>query len=115
AGINVTGLGPSDEGWYVRYKHENLTCLFGPLADREEARTKKWEMEAVRDAAIRNRASLASSKVDYVRFTYSGVYGSAGDGGGGADMERVSADGRSGPDGDLDGDGIPNSKDDDMD
>jgi hypothetical protein len=38
AGINITGLGPSDEGWYVRYKHENLTCLFGPMADREEAR-----------------------------------------------------------------------------
>ena len=24
-GINASGLGPSDEGWYVRYKHENLT------------------------------------------------------------------------------------------
>jgi hypothetical protein len=33
AGINVTGLGPSDEGWYVRYRHENLTYLFGPLAE----------------------------------------------------------------------------------
>ena len=32
AGINITGLGPSDEGWYVRYRHENLTYMFGPLA-----------------------------------------------------------------------------------
>src|SRR5471032_2233287 len=60
AGINITGLGPSDEGWYVRYRHENLTLMFGPLADSEAARKKKWDLETVRDAAIRNRASLAS-------------------------------------------------------
>ena len=80
AGINATGLGPSDEGWYVRYRHENLTYLFGPLPDREEAKRKKWDLETVRDAAIRNRESLASSQVDYVRFTYSGVYGRGGSG-----------------------------------
>ncbi len=116
AGINISGLGPSDEGWYVRYRHENLTFLFGPVADREEARKRKWEMEAVRDAAIRNRPTLASSQVDFVKFSFSGVYGRGGDGsGGGADAPRISPDGKSGPDGDLDGDGIPNSKDDDMD
>ena len=116
SGINISGLGPSDEGWYVRYRHENLTYLFGPLQEREEARAKKWEMEAVRDAAIRNRQSLASSSVDFVRFTYSGTFGKAGNGaGGGADGERISKDGKSGPDGDLDGDGIPNSMDPDMD
>lgn len=115
-GINVTGIGPSDEGWYVRYKHENLTCLFGPLADSELARKKKWELEAVRDAAIRNRASLASSKVDYVKFSYTGAFGRGGDGSGaGAGSARISKDGKSGPDGDLDGDGISNAKDDDMD
>lgn len=117
AGINVTGLGPSDEGWYVRYRHENLTYLFGPLAEREDARKRKWDMETVRDAAIRNRASLASSQVDFVRFTFSGVFGRRGEGGGGGtgDLKRVSTDGRSGPDGDLDGDGIPNAQDEDMD
>ena len=118
AGINITGLGPSDEGWYVRYRHENLTCLFGPLAEREDARKRKWEMETVRDAAIRNRATLASSQVDFVRFTFSGVMGKRGQGGGGGGtggMGRISADGKSGPDGDLDGDGIPNALDDDMD
>ena len=116
AGINISGIGPSDEGWYVRYKHENLTYMFGPLVDVEAARKKKWELEAVRDAAIRNRATLATSKVDYVRFTFSGVYGKAGNSPysvtGNA---RISKDGRSGPDGDMDGDGIPNSKDSDMD
>ena len=117
AGINISGIGPSDEGWYVRYKHENLTYLFGPLADSEAARKKKWELEAVRDAAIRNRPTLTSSKVDYVKFTYSGVFGKGGgDGSGaGAGGSRMSKDGKSGPDGDLDGDGIPNSKDNDMD
>ncbi|MEY3609000.1 MAG: hypothetical protein RLZZ447_1788, partial [Verrucomicrobiota bacterium] len=74
-GINITGLGPSDEGWYVRYRHENLTCLFGPLADAEEARRRRGEMEAVRDAAIRHRAALSTSQVDHVRFTFSGVFG----------------------------------------
>ncbi len=116
SGINISGLSPSDEGWYVRYRHENLTYLFGPVADREEARKKKWEMEAVRDAAIRNRATLASSQVDYVRFTYSGVFGR---GGGNAPYDgsgpRISEDGKSGPDGDMDGDGISNAQDDDMD
>ena len=73
-GINITGLGPSDEGWYVRYRHENLTYLFGPLAEREDARKRKWDMETVRDAAIRNRAPLASSQVDFVRFTFSGCF-----------------------------------------
>src|ERR1035437_8097451 len=78
AGINITGPGPSDEGWYVRYRHENLTYMFGPLPDSDAALKKKWDLETVRDAAIRNRPSLASSKVDYVKFTYSGVYGKAG-------------------------------------
>lgn len=114
-GINISGIGPSDEGWYVRYRHENLTHLFGPLADSESARKKKWEMEAVRDAAIRNRASLAASKVDYVKFTYSGVYGKGGGGEAGAGHARILDDGKSGPDGDLDGDGIPNATDPDMD
>src|SRR6188508_2284695 len=113
SGINITGLGPSDEGWYVRYRHENMTYLFGPLAEREDARKRKWDMETVRDAAIRNRPALASSQVDFVRFTFSGVFGKRGEGnGGGGGMQRVSADGKGGPDGDLDGDGIPNSKDD---
>jgi hypothetical protein len=78
AGINITGLDVNDEGWYVRYRHENLTYLFGPIADREEARKKMWDLETVRDAAIRNRPSLSSSQVDFVKFSYSGVYGAAG-------------------------------------
>ena len=77
-GINITGLGPSDEGWYVRYRHENLTYMFGPIANRDDAQKKKWDLEAVRDAAIRNRPSLGSSQVDFVKFTYSGVYGKGG-------------------------------------
>lgn len=117
AGINISGIGPSDEGWYVRYKHENLTYMFGPLADSDAARKKKWELETVRDAAIRNRPTLSTSKVDFVKFTYSGVYGK---GGGNSPYSvsgnaRISKDGKSGPDGDIDGDGIPNAKDDDMD
>lgn len=120
AGINASGIGPSDEGWYVRYRHENLTYLFGPIAERDDARAKKWELETVRDAAIRNQPNLTSSQVDFVRFTYSGVFGKAGDSpsgstGSASASARISSDGRSGPDGDLDGDGISNALDDDMD
>ena len=116
AGINVSGIGPSDEGWYVRYRHENLTYLFGPIAEREDARAKKWELETVRDAAIRNRPNLTTSQVDFVRFTYSGVFGKAGDSPyAGEGSARISQDGKSGPDGDMDGDGISNALDDDMD
>jgi hypothetical protein len=112
-GINVTGLGVSDEGWYVRYRHENLTYFFGPLADRDLAQKKMWELETVRDAAIRNQPKLASSKVDYVHFNYSGIYGKAGDTP--FTGKKGASDGKNGPDGDLDGDGIPNGQDDDMD
>lgn len=117
SGINVTGLGPTDEGWYVRYKHENLTYLFGPVADREEARRKKWEMESVRDAAVKHRSTLSTAQVDFVRFTFSGAYGKGGGDlpYGAGEGPRMSADGKSGPDGDLDGDGIPNNRDEDMD
>jgi hypothetical protein len=112
-GINVTGLGVGDEGWYVRYRHENLTYFFGPLADRAEAQKKMWELESVRDAAIRNDPKLSSSQVDFVRFNYSGVYGRGGNtpftGKGKSD------DGKSGPEGDADGDGIANKDDPDMD
>lgn len=113
-GINITGMGVGDEGWYIRYRHENLTLLFGPIADREEARQRMWDMEEVRAAVIRQRQTLATSQVDMVRFDFSGVYGARGQGGGGGGG-RISADGRHGPDGDLDGDGIPNSQDPDMD
>ena len=101
AGINASGLGPSDEGWYVRYRHENLTYLFGPLKEREDARLKKWDLEAVRDAAIRNRATISGSQVDYVRFTYSGVFGK----GGGNTPYRGKAGGKDGGDGEGDGEG----------
>lgn len=111
SGINITGMGVGDEGWYIRYRHENLTLLFGPTADREEARKRMGELEEVRSAVIRQRQILATSQVDMVRFDFSGAYGARGGGGGG----RISADGRHGPDGDLDGDGIPNSQDPDID
>ncbi len=105
AGINATGLGPSDEGWYVRYRHENLTILFGPLAEREDARKQKWDLETVRDAAIRNRPTLASSQVDYVKFTYSGVFGKGGGGNGGGKNGAGSGEGEDGDGSGKDGKG----------
>ncbi len=118
SGINITGLGMSDEGWYVRYRHENLTYLFGPLSDREAARRAMWELEAVRDAVIRERPTLSSSRVDVVKFSYSGVYGTRGnqpyDGKG--DPGAKDVDGKLlGGTGDMDGDGVQDNQDSDMD
>ena len=80
-GIEITGgLSLSDEGWYVRYRHENLTYFFGPIVEQETARLRMWDLEAVRDEAIRYEPALLTSQVDYVRFTYTGVYGRRGDG-----------------------------------
>lgn len=112
AGINVTGMGVGDEGWYVRYRHANLAYFFGPIADREEARRHMWELERVRDEVVAKRPALADSQVDMVRFDYSGLYGQ---GGGNTPFSGAESDGRNGPNGDLDGDGIPNAQDDDMD
>jgi len=93
-GIEITGgLSLSDEGWYVRYRHENLTYFFGPIAEQETARLRMWDMEAVRDEAIRYEPALETSQVDYVNFTYTGVFGRRGDGdeadGGGNGSEPV--------------------------
>jgi hypothetical protein len=108
-GINATGFDVSDEGWYVRYRHQNLTYFFGPLAARDDAQKKMWELEAVRDAAVKTRPSLANSQIDFVKFTYSGVYGARGNTpytgkGGQGDKDGSGKDGQ-GKDGSGDKDG----------
>ena len=67
-GIDLTGTGLSDQGWYVRYRHENLTLFFGPSPRRDDARRSMWELEAIRDTAARNRPTLTTSEIDLVRF-----------------------------------------------
>jgi len=69
-GIDVTLYGLSDEGWYVRYKHELLTYLYGPIEDLNFARRQKKIMEEIRLSIVLKKPSLSSSTVDIIRFDF---------------------------------------------
>lgn len=69
-GIDVTLYGLSDEGWYVRYKHELLTYLYGPIEDLTFARRQKKILEEIRLSVVLKNPSLSSSTVDIIRFDF---------------------------------------------
>lgn len=69
-GIDVTQIGLVDVGWYVRYTHERLVYLFGPIDERDDARLHKEELEQIRLAATLEEPRLSSSSVDIIRFDY---------------------------------------------
>ncbi|MDQ8187476.1 hypothetical protein [Pelagicoccus sp. SDUM812002] len=69
-GIDVTQYGLSDEGWYIRYKHELLTYLYGPLEDLTYARHQKKLLEEIRLSVVLKKPSLSSSTVDIIRFDF---------------------------------------------
>ncbi|MBD5778154.1 hypothetical protein IEN85_01420 [Pelagicoccus sp. NFK12] len=69
-GIDVTQYGLSDEGWYIRYKHELLTYLYGPLEDLNYARRQKKLLEEIRLSVVLKNPSLSSSTVDIIRFDF---------------------------------------------
>ncbi|MCH6258301.1 hypothetical protein MLD52_17195 [Puniceicoccaceae bacterium K14] len=69
-GIDITGIGLVDIGWYVRYGHEQLTYLFGPFDDLEFARIQKATLEQIRLASVLKSPSLSSSVVDIIRFDF---------------------------------------------
>lgn len=69
-GIDVTMYGLSDEGWYIRYKHELLTYLYGPIEDLNFARRQKKILEEIRLSVVLKKPSLSSSTVDLIRFDF---------------------------------------------
>ncbi len=78
AGIDVTQYGLSDEGWYIRYKHELLTYLYGPLEDLTYARRQKKLLEEIRLSVVLKNPSLSSSTVDIIRFDFDATPGNMG-------------------------------------
>jgi len=70
AGIDVTEIGLTDVGWYVRYIHERLVYFFGPIEERDEARRQKALLEQIRLSATLDRPKLSSSRLDVIRFDY---------------------------------------------
>jgi len=69
-GIDATVFGLSDEGWYIRYQHELLTYLYGPLNDIDYTRQQKKLLEEIRLAAVLQSPSLSSSAIDIIRFDF---------------------------------------------
>lgn len=74
-GIDVTLYGLSDEGWYVRYNHELLTYLYGPIDDLTFARRQKKVLEEIRLSIVLQKPSLSSSTVDIIRFDFDATPG----------------------------------------
>ncbi len=77
-GIDVTLYGLSDEGWYIRYKHELLTYLYGPIEDLTYARRQKKLLEEIRLSVVLKKPSLSSSTVDIIRFDFNATPGNMG-------------------------------------
>lgn len=77
-GIDVTKYGLSDEGWYIRYQHELLTYLYGPLEDLDYARRQKKLLEEIRLNVVLKNPALSSSKVDIIRFDFNATPGNMG-------------------------------------
>lgn len=69
-GIDATLYGLSDEGWYIRYRHELLTYLYGPLNDLTYARRQKKLLEEIRLSVVLKNPALSSSTVDIIRFDF---------------------------------------------
>lgn len=70
-GIDITGIGLVDEGWYVRYYHEQLVYLFGPFEDLDFARIQKETLDQIRLSAVLKNPKLSSSVVDIIEFKFS--------------------------------------------
>ena len=71
-GIDVSAYGLTDDGWYIRYRHDNLVYLFGPSSDLEYTRHYKAILEQVRLAVVLKNPRLSSSKLEIIRFDFQG-------------------------------------------
>ena len=69
-GIDFTDPELTDEGWYVRYRHENLTYFFGPIESQGEAYQHEGKMHELRNDVVAKRPALGTSEVDVVFYSY---------------------------------------------
>ena len=68
-GIDVSSDIPDEEGYYVRYNHENLTYYFGPVDDYLTAEQKSFELQEIVDLATFELPYLKSSEVYVWQFS----------------------------------------------
>ena len=71
-GIDITRYGLMDEGWYVRYTHELLTYIYGPIQDLDYARKQKALLEEIRLNLVLKNPKLSSSKIEIIEFKFDG-------------------------------------------
>ncbi len=69
-GIDVTYIGLMDEGWYIRYTHEGLVYMFGPVDDLTNARLQKEMLEQIRLTVVLKNSKLSASTIDIIRFDF---------------------------------------------
>ena len=69
-GIDITGIGLIDEGWYIRYSHDGLVYMFGPSDNLDYTREQKVLLEQVRLAVVLKIPKLSSSKIDIIKFEF---------------------------------------------
>ena len=69
-GIDITGIGLIDEGWYIRYSHDGLVYMFGPSENLDYTREQKMLLEQVRLAVVLKTPTLSSSKIDIIKFEF---------------------------------------------
>ncbi len=74
-GIDVSGYYPDDPGYYISYKHKNLTYYFGPVETYEEAVDWKSKLDRVRQEIVYQRPSLASHEVVIYNFSLETIEG----------------------------------------
>ena len=105
-GIDFTNQELTDEGWYVRYQHENLTYFFGPIESPADARTHEQAMHQVRNDVVAKSPALGTSTVDVVYYSFDPRMGPGGRGGSGSGGPVMVVDGsgqgmseQGGPDG----------------
>ena len=69
-GIDVSGYIPDEEGYYIRYSHENLTYFFGPIDEFGEAVLWKDKLEVIRTDVISMRLTLQKSEISIYHFNH---------------------------------------------
>jgi hypothetical protein len=65
-GQPVSDIAMVPQGWYVRYQHEALVYLFGPIRFASTAEDYATSLRRIVSAAVAQRAELASHTIEVV-------------------------------------------------
>ncbi|AWT59912.1 MAG: hypothetical protein DF168_01109 [Candidatus Moanabacter tarae] len=69
-GIDISGYIPDEEGYYVKYSHENLNYYFGPVDIYLEAVLWKDKLAAIVESVTAVRLTLQKSELEIYHFDH---------------------------------------------